>query len=600
MDSNQTLQSPTYKKDPPYGASASKWIIFFIVPYRWRLLFYFFINVIRQSLFLAQPLFFSHLVALIDSGTFKNDPDQFVILLVFYAIIAFLVFISIGVVMPSGRLIDLVSKDLSLFGFKHYTKLSEHWHENRASGEKLQRLITARTSIFRFIIDGYWRLAPIPAIFIALTGSVIALDVPLKYIFMVLGMAVTYIFISSYTGRWMNRKFAQFNASQENVIGGVYEFIVSTSTMRFFNLRDHALKKARALEWHNHKDRNSIFVTVFLRWFLINCTVLVWIMPLLYFSGLDAIAGTLSIAAFSAMAFFALYMWAMLEPLAMAYVDLIEQWEGIKRLTHVLNESPDIQDAPDAHILKTTEPSIQFEHVRFHYQEGNSIIDNLNLTINAHEKIGLIGPSGAGKSTILKLLMRFYDVESGTIRIAGHDIRDVSRHSLQDSIAVIPQDVVLFNHPLIENIRYGNLDATDEQVFEATRKANADGFIRTLPDGYQTLVGERGVKLSGGQRQRIAIARAILKDAPILILDEATSALDSESEKLIQNSLESLMKGKTVIAIAHRLSTIAHLDRLVVMDNGTIAEQGTHETLLTQNGLYAKLWSMQSGGFLAD
>lgn len=591
---------PDYKTPPPYGGSTWAWLKFFVSPYQWRLGFYFLVNVIRQSLFLAQPLFFSYLIKLMETGQAQENPQYIILLIALFGIISFGVFASIYVVVPSGRTIDMISKNLSLFGFKHYTNLSENWHENHASGEKLQRLITARIGIFRFIIDGFWRFGPVPAIFIALGASALSLNISPIYILMVSGMAATYCIVSYIAGNWMHKHFAKFNETQENVIGGVYEFVVSTATMRFFNLKNHAMGKAKDLEAHNHNARVSALKTIFKRWFLINCSALLWLLPIISLASFDVINGTMAISTFSAIVFFVLYMWVTLEPLAMAYVDLIEQWEGVKRMTHVLNETPDIEDSPDAVPLKTTNADIDFQNVRFHYQEGKSVIDNFNVHIQSQEKIGLIGSSGAGKSTIMKLLMRFYDVEDGSIKIDGHDVRDVTRVSLQDSIAVIPQDVVLFNHPLIENIRYGNLNASDEEVCEAARKANAHEFILQLPDGYNTLVGERGVKLSGGQRQRIAIARAILKDAPILILDEATSALDSESEKYIQDSLESLMSGKTVIAIAHRLSTIAHLDRLIVMDGGAIIEQGSHDELLAKSGLYAKLWSMQSGGFLSE
>ena len=216
------------------------------------------------------------------------------------------------------------------------------------------------------------------------------------------------------------------------------------------------------------------------------------------------------------------------------------------------------------------------------------------------QHIGLIGPSGAGKSTLINLLLRYFDPQTGKILINRQNIADVTQNSLRANIAVIPQDTSLFHRTLMENIRYGRLDASDSEVMDAAQKAHAHEFISQLSDGYETLVGERGIKLSGGQRQRIAIARAILKNAPILILDEATSALDSESEKLIQESLSELMNGKTVIAIAHRLSTIAYLDRLIVMDQGKIIEDGSHNDLLKENGLYAKLWNMQSGGFLVE
>ncbi len=258
-----------------------------------------------------------------------------------------------------------------------------------------------------------------------------------------------------------------------------------------------------------------------------------------------------------------------------------------------------IQDAQGAGALRVQKGEIRFAGVHFDFA-AQPVFKDLNLNIEAGEHIGLIGHSGAGKSTLINLLLRYFDPQSGAVLIDGQNIAEVTQDSLRKNIAVIPQDTSLFHRSLMENIRYGRLEASDEEVIEAAKKAHAHEFIKDLPQGYDTLVGERGVKLSGGQRQRIAIARAILKDAPILILDEATSALDSESEKLIQDSLKSLMDGKTVIAIAHRLSTISHLDRLVVMEAGKIIEEGHHDLLLQKNGVYAKLWSMQSGGFLGE
>ncbi len=258
-----------------------------------------------------------------------------------------------------------------------------------------------------------------------------------------------------------------------------------------------------------------------------------------------------------------------------------------------------IKDKKDAPAINVTDGGIEFKDVSFKYG-ANSIFDKMNVTIEPGEKIALIGPSGAGKSTFVNLLLRFYDVESGAILIDRQNITDITQNSLRENIAVIPQDTALFHRTLIENIRYGSRNATDDQVVEAAKRAHAHEFISALSDGYNTMVGERGIKLSGGQRQRIAIARAILKNAPILVLDEATSALDSESEMLIQDALNQLMKGKTVIAIAHRLSTIARIDRILVFENGRIIEEGNHHYLLDRHGLYAKLWSMQSGGFLQE
>ncbi|MFJ4197389.1 ABC transporter ATP-binding protein [Pseudomonas sp. NPDC089534] len=268
-----------------------------------------------------------------------------------------------------------------------------------------------------------------------------------------------------------------------------------------------------------------------------------------------------------------------------------------------ISQPVSVTDQAQAKPLEVARGEVRFEHVDFHYGKKKSIIGDLNLTIRPGEKIGLIGPSGAGKSTLVNLLLRLYDVEAGRILIDGQDIAQVGQESLRARIGMITQDTSLLHRSIRDNLLYGKPDATDEELWEAVRKARADEFIPLLSDaegrtGFDAHVGERGVKLSGGQRQRIAIARVLLKDAPILIMDEATSALDSEVEAAIQESLETLMRGKTVIAIAHRLSTIARMDRLVVLENGRIAESGSHAELLAHGGLYARLWRHQTGGFV--
>ena len=263
----------------------------------------------------------------------------------------------------------------------------------------------------------------------------------------------------------------------------------------------------------------------------------------------------------------------------------------------------ELVDRPAAPALAIGDGAIAFDHVRFHYGKEGGVLDDLSLSIAPGEKIGLVGPSGAGKSTVVNLLLRFYDTEAGRILIDGQDIAGVTQESLRAAIGLVSQDTSLLHRSVRDNIRYGRPDATEAEIMAAVEAAKAASFVPDLADragrtGLDAHVGERGVKLSGGQRQRIAIARVILKDAPILVLDEATSALDSEVEAAIQDSLTGLMAGKTVIAIAHRLSTIAAMDRLIVMDRGRIVEQGRHEALLAAGGLYARLWARQSGGFL--
>lgn len=271
-----------------------------------------------------------------------------------------------------------------------------------------------------------------------------------------------------------------------------------------------------------------------------------------------------------------------------------------KEMVEILDLPYIIDDKTDKS-LKVGDAKIDFRHVTFsHEKQKDKLFEDFSLEIKPGESVGLVGVSGSGKSTLTKLLLRFDDVKAGAIYIDEQDIRDVTQKTLREAIAYVPQESSLFHRSIFENVAYGKPGATDEEVFEAVRLAHADEFIADLPDGYDTMVGERGVKLSGGQRQRIAIARAILKDAPILVLDEATSALDSESEAAIQQALSNLMEGRTSIVVAHRLSTIAGLDKIVVLRDGKIVEQGSHKELLKAGGEYAKLWSRQSGAFLED
>ena len=275
-----------------------------------------------------------------------------------------------------------------------------------------------------------------------------------------------------------------------------------------------------------------------------------------------------------------------------------DSFADASEMVTILNMPHEVQDVPGAKPLSVSGGEVAFAHVNFSFNEHAPVLADFTLTIRGHEKVALVGPSGAGKSTITKLLLRLFEVNGGTISIDSQNIAKVTQDSLREAIAFVPQEPILFHRTLLENIRYGRRDASDAEVIEAAKKAHCHEFIEALPLKYETHVGERGIKLSGGERQRVAIARAILKNAPLLVLDEATSSLDSESEALIQDALEVLMRGKTVMVIAHRLSTIMKMDRIIVLQNGGIVAEGTHQELLAHGGLYRKLWSIQAGGFL--
>jgi len=402
------------------------------------------------------------------------------------------------------------------------------------------------------------------------------------------------------------RKIASQQADARSLMTGrVVDSYTNIATVKLFSHagREEVYARESMDGFLDTVHRQMRKVTLFhMSVYLNNCISLFVISSLsiyLWLNGTISV-GAISIAIGLAMRVNGMSQWIMWEVSAL-FENIGTVYDGMEMMA----KQHDIVDKPGAPALTAKKGAIHYDRIGFHYGKGKGVVDNLSLDIKAGEKVGLVGRSGAGKTTLMNLLLRFYDLESGRITIDGQDISEVSQDSLRSLIGVVTQDTSLLHRSIRDNIAYGRPNATDEEVIEAARRANAWEFVEGLVDmqgrkGLDAQVGERGVKLSGGQRQRIAIARVFLKDAPILVLDEATSALDSEVEAAIQENLFALMEGKTVIAIAHRLSTLTEMDRLIVLDKGRIIESGTHGQLVSLGGIYADLWNRQSGGFLAD
>lgn len=347
------------------------------------------------------------------------------------------------------------------------------------------------------------------------------------------------------------------------------------------------LREVRKSNWYSER----------IRWFQFISAAILKIGTLYYSLSLWS-QGKIATADFVVATSLSLLIISEARNLSKRFLEFFEHIGNVANGVHTIIQPHEIIDRDNAINHAITKGSIEFRQVYFSYSSEKTVFTNLSVTIQPGERVGLVGFSGSGKSTFVNLILRLFDPQSGQILIDGVDIKDMTQEALHSQISLIPQDPSLFHRTLLENILYGRLEASEAELIEASRKAYADDFIAQMKEGYDSLVGERGVKLSGGQRQRIAIARVILKDAPILILDEATSSLDSITEKAIQDTLDSAMNGKTVIVVAHRLSTIAHLDRILVFDHGRIIEDGTHSKLLAKGGAYHKLWQMQAGGFL--
>ena len=347
------------------------------------------------------------------------------------------------------------------------------------------------------------------------------------------------------------------------------------------------LREVRKSNWYSER----------IRWFQFISAAVLKIGTLYYSLSLWS-QGKIAAADFVVATSLSLLIISEARNLSKRFLEFFEHIGNVANGVHTIIQPHEIIDRDNAINHAITKGSIEFRQVYFSYSSEKTVFTNLSVTIQPGERVGLVGFSGSGKSTFVNLILRLFVPIGGQILIDGVNIKDMTQEALHSQISLIPQDPSLFHRTLLENILYGRLEASEAELIEAARKAYADDFIAQMKEGYDSLVGERGVKLSGGQRQRIAIARVILKDAPILILDEATSSLDSITEKAIQDTLDSAMNGKTVIVVAHRLSTIAHLDRILVFDRGRIIEDGTHSNLLAKGGAYYRLWQMQAGGFL--
>lgn len=468
----------------------------------------------------------------------------------------------------------------------------------RVASKVLQTGHSLRESVIQ-IIDAMWfAVVQWGAALILFADADLWLTVPLMVWLVAYGVTVWY-----FVPRIQKLSFAASEA-RSRLTGRVVDSYTNILTVKLFahaEREDESAQKAlrNLLDKHLASQRNLTFLEFVL--YTLNGVLMVSAIGLAIWLWS---VGAVTIGAVALISALVIRLIAMSGWIMMTLANIFESIGTVEEGMETISRPIDVVDKTGAKALAVTRGEIRYENVRFHYGKEGGVIDDLTLRIAPGEKVGLVGRSGAGKSTLVNLLLRFYDLEGGRILIDGQDIAHVTQDSLRAQIGMVTQDTSLLHRSVMDNILYGKPDAGEAAAIAAARKAHAHDFIRDLEDmrgrkGYDAQVGERGVKLSGGQRQRIAIARVLLKNAPILILDEATSALDSEVEQAIQEQLYNLMQGKTVIAIAHRLSTIAAMDRLVIMDAGRIVEEGTHGELLAKGGLYADLWARQSGGFLA-
>ena len=475
--------------------------------------------------------------------------------------------------------------------FRKLQRLPMSFYDRNKTGTIMSYVTNDVNALEGAMVDKSVELATEGFILIGSVGAMIYLDWKLT-IFTILTFPVV-LGLMNFFGKKIRRSSGQIQEATADITSVLQETVSSARVVKSFVREQYEISRFDKENMANFKAnmRNTKYRATLTP--TIEFVAAVGVTMILWYGGHNVIQGETTAGALVAFLAYAVNISNPIKRITRSVGHIQKALAAAQRVFDLMDMGEEIKDIPGAQALPPVVGTVSFEHVSFSYDRNEEVLHDLSFDVKPGQAIGLVGPSGAGKSTVASLLPRFYDCDSGLIRIDGTDIKQVTLDSLRNQVGIVPQETILFNGTVYDNILYGRLDATKEEVVEAAKAANAHDFIMALPGGYNSKLGDRGVNISGGQRQRIAIARAILKDPRILILDEATSALDTESEQLVQDALNRLMEGRTSIIIAHRLSTIKNADRILVLDKGRLAEDGTHEELMEKNGLYAHLYQIQ-------
>ena len=566
----------------------------FARPYRTALIWTVLSMMLLVGVQLAAPLLIRQLIQTLQSGDSSPSAYRLVTQLALAALMIYLA--RAGLEFIRSYMAHVagwgVVADVRRTMYNHLQKLSLRFYEDKQTGQLMSRTVNDSDLLERLIAHALPDILVNVFMLIGVSAALFWMSPTLMFLtllpipLIILSMWGFAVFVHPAFGR-RQQDLGELNATLQDNLSGMREIMTFT--------RESAESERVGTRIYRYRDSNLRALKLMATFEpFVNLAAGAGVIIVIFFGGRMALAGTLPVGDLVAFFLFLELFYQPVRQLSNAWEQLQEAVAGAERVTDLLAETPDIADAPGAVTLPgRARGHLRFEGVSFSYQPGQPIFDTINLDVPAGSMLALVGPTGAGKTTLASLIPRFYDVNGGRITLDGHDVRDLELRSLRSQISIVLQDVFLFHGTVRDNILFGRADASEAEVREAARVANATDFIESLPEGYDTLIGERGVKLSGGQKQRLAIARAVLRDAPILILDEATSAVDTQTERLIQEALERLMVGRTTLVIAHRLSTVRKADQIAVLGKGGIRERGTHHELLRQNGLYAQLAKTQ-------
>ncbi|WP_020683048.1 ABCB family ABC transporter ATP-binding protein/permease [Marinobacterium rhizophilum] len=578
--------------DSTINLQTLKALIPYLLEYRSRILLALGCLVAAKVASVGMPFILKHIVDAMDasSGTMVALPLG---LLLAYGSVRF-VNVLFGEIRDTlfGRVTERAMRRIGLAVFNHLHALELDFHLNRSTGglsRDIERGVSGVSFLMRFMV---FNIVP-TLLEIALVIGLLLVNYSAWFALITLIAVVVYVAYSVVATDWRTGYVRAANKADSQSNSRAVDSLLNYETVKYFtNERYEARRYDRDLEeWElaRRKNRLTLFALNGGQALIIGLAMT----AMMLLAGRNVVAGSMTLGDFVLINAFMMQLFMPLNFLGFVYREMKGSLANIERMFALMRRTPAIRDAPDARTLQISRGEIEFRDVDFGYGPDRQILHGVSLRVRPRQKVAVVGASGSGKSTLVKLLFRFYDVDAGAVLIDGQDIRSVSQESLRRAIGIVPQDTVLFNASIYENIRYGRIDASDADVEEAIRLAHLDDFIARLPDGHDTLVGERGLKLSGGEKQRVAIARTILKRPPILVFDEATSSLDSRSERSILQAIREVSRGQTSLVIAHRLSTIVDADHILVMQEGRIVEQGNHQALLDKGGSYAHLWRIQ-------
>jgi ATP-binding cassette subfamily B protein len=597
---DQPIVFPDPAQMPVHSSSAFRWIWFFVKPYHRTLLFFLVLRVLRYAFVFSMPLMIGKTINAFETGWGFTHGRELALYIAAYMAVYALCMFSIRVFFFESAAQDRMMRAMTMFSIRHMNSLPLSWHEEQGSGGKLQRVMTAR-NCFKGLFDIYkWSLVPFAGGMIAILVSIAVMHAPWWYLLLYASFSATFCWTALYTARPVPELHNRHNAVLEKLLAGVYEFVSAVRTVKAFHMEPYIEHKAREHEQEGHGAMRLVFRASFHKWSMLNMVGFFWLTVIFAASMNGVYHHALTIGVFSTLFYLAYDLWKTLEGLVYVQDQFLEYRAGFMRLTETLKARPRALDMQPVQKLPANWRKLSFEQVGFSYGEGKShALADISFELKRGEKIALVGPSGAGKSTLVKLLMKQMWPEEGHISIDGADLRHIESAAWLGQIGFVPQDVELFNMSIRENIQLDR-ETNDTALRAALQQAAFADFIETLPEKEATMIGERGIKLSGGQRQRLGIARALVRQAELIVFDEATSSLDSLSEKAIQEAIETSFSGKTLVVIAHRLSTVRHVDRIIVLEEGRLAEQGTFNELVARGGTFARMWSLQSDNYMKE